>query len=206
MTKSTIIVLNMTTGSIVGTFSNIENAKAASLSPEQIVVQNARNLEILDLGTLTRIFNAVTGENKSKFKISKAQASAKVWAAIENQDISTMLSLDPVQVEKVKKQAKAVKKAETMEVVVDGKVRKVRDSKLQRMAAAFREQDENGQYKVWTVKELMEKCAKGNEVLTEKITNQYISVLRAQNDRFVMNIVKNKETGTFQYQPKSASV
>jgi predicted transcriptional regulator len=47
----------------------------------------------------------------------------------------------------------------------------------------------------------MERCG-----TTEKITHQYISILRAKNDRFVMDITKNKEAKTFQYTPKGAAM
>ena len=205
MTKSTIIALNIATGSIAGFVTSKEAVKGENL----IAVTAATDLEHLDLNTLTMIYNAVTGETKSKFKISKIQAAAKVFAAIEQQDLAKLIQLDATEkakVAKVAKRAKAEKVAKraTMEVVVEGTVRKVRDSKLQRMAAAFRETDENGEHKVWTIKELMEKCGKAGQPLTEKIANQYVSILRAQNDRFVMNIVKNKETGTLQFQPKAA--
>ena len=202
MTKSTIIALNIATGSIAGFVTSKEAVKGENL----IAVSAATDLEHLDLNTLTMIYNAVTGETKSKFKISKIQAAAKVFAAIEQQDLAKLIQLDATEKAKVAKRAKAEKVAKraTMEVVVEGTVRKVRDSKLQRMAAAFRETDENGEHKVWTIKELMEKCGKAGQPLTEKIANQYVSILRAQNDRFVMNIVKNKETGTLQFQPKAA--
>lgn len=202
MTKSTIIALNIATGSIAGFVTSKEAVKGENL----IAVTAATDLEHLDLNTLTMIYNAVTGETKSKFKISKIQAAAKVFAAIEQQDLAKLIQLDATEKAKVAKRAKAEKVAKraTMEVVVEGTVRKVRDSKLQRMAAAFRETDENGEHKVWTIKELMEKCGKAGQPLTEKIANQYVSILRAQNDRFVMNIVKNKETGTLQFQPKAA--
>lgn len=202
MTKSTIIALNIATGSIAGFVTSKEAVKGENL----IAVSAATDLEHLDLNTLTMIYNAVTGETKSKFKISKIQAAAKVFAAIEQQDLAKLIQLDATEKAKVAKRVKAEKVAKraTMEVVVEGTVRKVRDSKLQRMAAAFRETDENGEHKVWTIKELMEKCGKAGQPLTEKIANQYVSILRAQNDRFVMNIVKNKETGTLQFQPKAA--
>lgn len=191
MTKSTIIALNIATGSITGFVTSKDAVKGENL----IAVSAATDLEHLDLNALTMIYNAVTGEAKSKFKISKVQAAAKVFAAIEQQDFTKLIQLDAVEKTKVEKRAKRA----TMEVVVEGTTRKVRDSKLQRMAAAFREvQDGTAEHKLWTIKELMEKCG-----TTEKITHQYISILRAQNDRFVMNITKNKEAGTYQFQPKT---
>lgn len=76
------------------------------------------------------------------------------------------------------------------------KVRKVRDSKLQRMKLAFLTKDENGHYKLWSINALMDVCD-----TTEQITRVYISTLRSKKDRFAMNIVKHKVKSTelFEY-------
>lgn len=172
-------------GSIAGVVANI---KSIAMN-DMIAVKSAADLEGQSLDMLTTIYNNATGEQKGRFKIAKAQAAAKVFAALEAMPVEKLIQLDPVEEKKVETQAA---------VVATNGERKVRDSKLQRMAAAFRQQDDaSGAYKQWTIKELMEKCG-----TTEKITHQYISILRAQNDRFRMNIVKDKEAKTFVFQPK----
>jgi uncharacterized beta-barrel protein YwiB (DUF1934 family) len=182
MTKSTFIIA--ASGSISGVVANVKNVALN----DAIAVKKADDMAALSLDTLTAIYNNATGKTVGKFKIGKAAACEKVMAALEAMDVSKLIQLDKQEQAKVDTQAKTVA-AGTGE-------RKVRDSKLQRMAAAFRE-EKDGVYSQWTIKQLMEKCG-----TTEKITHQYISILRAQNDRFRMNIVKDKEAKTFQFQPK----
>jgi hypothetical protein len=79
----------------------------------------------------------------------------------------------------------------------DKKKRKVRNSKLQRMKAAFLSKNEDGSYKAWSVKALMETCD-----TTERITHVYISTLRSPTGRFVMDITKSKDDNLFTYVPK----
>jgi len=188
---SKIYILNTATHSLIGV---VQTAKGFDLKEDQKVVANVADLLGFSNSELTSIYNNITGETKSTFKSAKMENCSKVYSALEGLDISKLVQLDKAESTKVKNQAAA-----TGETAQPGE-RKVRDSKLQRMAAAFREQDEAGNFKHWTIKELMEKCG-----TTEKITHQYISILRAKNDRFIMDITKNKEAKTFQYTPKQAA-
>jgi hypothetical protein len=173
-------------GSIAGVVANIKNIALNDM----IAVAAPKDMEAMSLELLTTIYNNATGETKGRFKIAKAAACDKVFAALEAMPVEKQIQLDKVEEKKIEAQAA---------VVATNGERKVRDSKLQRMAAAFRDMDDAGSFKQWTVKELMERCG-----TTEKITHQYISILRAPNDRFIMNIVKDKEAKTFQFQPKPA--
>jgi pyruvate/2-oxoacid:ferredoxin oxidoreductase beta subunit len=173
-----------TAGSIVGVVANAKNIDLGT----NIAVKKAADLEGLSLVQMTAIYNNATGKTVNKFSVSKAVAAEKTMAALEAMDMTKLVQLDAAETAKVEKKSK--------EIVVPGE-RKERDSKLQRMKRAFMEQDDAGSFKLYTIKELMEKCG-----TTEKITHQYISILRAASDRFVMNIVKDKDAKTFQYQPK----
>jgi hypothetical protein len=188
MTKQATFIVT-TLGAIVGVVSNPKNIDLG----ENLAIRKSADMELFSLDQLTAIYNNATGETKGKFKIAKSAAVEKVMATLEKMDVSQLIKLDADQQKKVVKQAK-----EKVATLVDGE-RKVRDSKLQRMAAAFREVD-GKKPKVWTVKELMEQCG-----TSEKITHQYISILRAPNDRFVMNIIKDKEAKTFMLQSKGDS-
>lgn len=188
---SKIYILNVATASLIGV---VQSVKGFELKEDQKAIANVADLIGFSNGDLTTIYNNITGESKSIFKSAKMENCGKVFAALESLDMAKLVQLDKAESAKVKNQAAA-----TGETAQPGE-RKVRDSKLQRMAAAFREQDEAGQFKNWTIKELMEKCG-----TTEKITHQYISILRAKNDRFIMDITKNKEAKTFQYTPKQAA-
>lgn len=182
---STFIV-STSPAKIVGYVQNAEIAKEKA--GDNLVVNSKEDLSSLSSEQLIRLYSSIT--------LSETQtpvSAGYVFDAMKNTDIASLVQLD-------KSETAAVEKSAT--TLVDAKGRKVRDSKLQRMAAAFRQQDENGAYRIWTIKELMEKCSKEKDPLSERIAHVYISILRAQNDRFVMNIVKNKDTGTFQYQPK----
>lgn len=146
-------------------------AKAPKAAEGQLVVSAATDLHGMSLGEMTKLYNTVTGEAKGTFKCSKAHAAEKVFAAMQTADFSALVAQDTTTKTKVERKAK-VKAANT-----EPKERKVRDSKLQRMAAAFREQDENGAYKVWTVEQLMEKT--GAEFDVVKV---YLSVLKRPTD------------------------
>jgi hypothetical protein len=116
------------------------------------------------------------------------EAARKVMSVLTADKFSPIITLDD--------NAKAAI-AKTMPVeAVEPKVRKVRDSKLQRMAAAFRELvtsgNEKGQPHAWSIQELMERCG-----TSELQTHVYISILRNPKDRFVMNIMKDTETKRF---------
>lgn len=187
MSKNTFII--SADGSITGVVASVKNI---TLAEGQIAIKKADDFakHDLSLAQLTAIYNNATGKSVNKFSCAKAAAIEKTMAALEAMDVTALVQLDKNEQAKVK--TAAAKSTGTGE-------RKVRDSKLQRMAAAFRETDGDGKHKVYTIKQLMEKCG-----TTDKITHQYISILRAPSDRFVMNIVKDKEAGTFQYQPKPA--
>jgi hypothetical protein len=181
-----LFIINSTTGSLSGVVASVKNLDLTN----SIAVSAPDDLTVLSLGTLTTIFNSVTGESKGTFKIAKAKAVTLVFDALKAVDVTSLIHLD-------KAEQKAVVE-QSAKVATPG-VRKVRDSKLQRMAGAFRSQDDAGAFKQWSVKELMEKCG-----TTEKITHQYISILRAKNDRFVMDIVKDKALNTFVFAPQQA--
>lgn len=183
MNKPTFII--SATGSITGVVANVKNIQLN----DAIAVKKAADLAEQSLAQLTTIYNNATGKTVAKFSIAKDKAVEKVMAALEAMDVTALVQLDKTEQAKVDKKSK--------ELAAQPGERKVRDSKLQRMAAAFREVDGDGSHKLYTIKELMEKCG-----TTEKITHQYISILRAPSDRFVMNIVKDKEAKTFQFQPK----
>lgn len=201
--QSVFILSTVNNFSVIG-YVQEGNAPRAD-SPDQFFVTKASDLEALSNSQLTTMFNAITGETKSIFKTAKTQSAEKVYAALTALDISTLVKLDEVEEVKLDKQAETIATAAAV-IEVDAtpigpKIRKVRDSKLQRMAAAFRIKDDAGNYKQWTVKELMEVCGKKDDPMTSDIAKVYISILRAKNDRFVMNIVKDKDTGAFVYSP-----
>lgn len=184
MSNSQTFVIVALTGSIAGVVANVKNIDMT----DKLAVKAGTDLEALSLVQLTAIYNNASSKSVNKFSCAKAVAIEKVMTALNAMDMEALVKLDPVETEKVKAEADAAPVEP---------VRKERDSKLQRMKRAFLEQDDDGKYKIWTIKELMEKC-----IVTEKIAHQYISILRAASDRFVMNIVKDKEAKTFQYQPK----
>jgi hypothetical protein len=67
-------------------------------------------------------------------------------------------------------------------------------NKLQTLHAAFNEKNESGEYKTWTIQELMERTGG-----VEQVTIALISILRAPAERFKMRIVKIGNT--YQYRP-----
>jgi len=189
---------------------------AAEKYPKDFCVSSLDTLAAYDFSSaeLTSIYNAITGETRNLFKTSKTESMQKVWSALEALDLSALVQLDKIEEAKIEEAALEIDKQEIAAsaeiqpavdqvppVVAGPKVRKVRDSKLQRMAAAFRVKDANGNYKPWTVKELMETCSKENSELSERIVHVYLSILRNPKDRFVMPITKDKDTGTFVYTP-----
>lgn len=199
----------------------VENSEAASDKADgNLIVESASNLEGLSNAQLTNLYNGLTGENRGIFKAAKTDNAQKVFEALMAKDLADLVQLDKAEETKVDEQSQNLETQETpppeappvveqsqvaeQPPVANGdapKVRKVRDSKLQRMKACFLEQDENGEYKTWTVKELMERCGKPNDPMTERIAHVYISILRSPTDRFVMPISKDKEKGTFKYTP-----
>lgn len=187
MAKVTTFIISAT-GSITGVVANVKNIQLN----DAIAVKTGKDLEGKSLAELTAIYNAATGKENKKFSIAKDKAIEKVMAALQAMDITKLVQLDEAEQAKI---ADAAKKQPA-----EPAVRKERDSALQRMKRAFLEQNEDGTFKIFSIKELMEKCN-----VTEKIAHQYISILRAQNDRFVMNIVKNAEAKSFQFQPKEGA-
>jgi len=185
MAKATTFIISAT-GSISGIVANVKNIQLN----DAIAVKTGKDMEALSLAQLTTIYNNATGKENKKFSIAKDKAIEKVMAALEAMDVTKLVQLDETEQAKL---AEAAKK--------DPAPRKERDSALQKMKRAFLEKTEDGSaFKIYTVKELMEKCN-----VTEKIAHQYISILRAQNDRFVMNLVKDKDAKTFQFQPKDGT-
>lgn len=186
---TTIFILNTATGALAGVVGNLKNYE---LQADHIAVKTPADMINLSNAQLTTIYNAITGESKAQFKTAKTESTVKVFKAMEAADLTKLVKLDKKETTKV-------------QAAADGE-RKPRDSKLQRMAACFREQDSDGNYKHWTIKELMDRCGKGpDDPMTDKIAHQYISILRAKNDRFVMDITKHKDGDkvTFQYTPKN---
>lgn len=187
MSKAIIFIISSTM-SIAGVVANVKNA---NLEEGAITVKTGKDLEHLSLGQLTTVYNNATGKENKKFSIAKDKAIEKVMAALTAMDVTTLVQLDAGEKGKVETAAKTAPAQ-----------RKTRDSALQKMKRAFLEKTADGTaFVTYTIKELMEKCG-----VTEKIAHQYISILRAQNDRFVMNIVKSQEAkdkpANFQYQPK----
>lgn len=76
----------------------------------------------------------------------------------------------------------------------EAKPRKIRDSKLRKMEAAFMIQEPNGEYKKWTIEELMELSD-----TDKRIAGVYISILRSASDRFKMIINKCTTNKTYQF-------
>jgi len=171
-------MFNAWTGQSVGKFK---------IAKGQAVEKVFGVLSGLDLSTLVQLDK----EEEAKIDDASKKIEGAPEGVAESNDQSTMTAEGAPEGEAPKPDAPAVTAAP--EPTITGpKVRKVRDSKLQRMKAAFLMKEEDGSFKQWTVKELMEKCG-----TTERITHVYISILRSPTDRFRIGIDKNKETGTF---------
>lgn len=184
-------IVNTSTMSIVG---YVASAAEVSAVENQIVIEKPEDMDGLSLQQLTDLYNTLSkmakgDEHKDvpKFKVAKSQAIEKINGLFEKIDVSQLVQLDKKEEEVVENKAAEVTQQEVADAAAEPgkKVRKVRDSKLQRMKAAFLMKEENGEFKQWTVKELMEKCG-----TSERITHVYISILRSPSDRFVMNIEK----------------
>jgi hypothetical protein len=206
---STFIV-SVTEARIVGYVVNQDVAKEKA--GEGLVVSSADDLEVLSNQQLTELYNGLTGESKGLFKSAKADNAKKVFEIMKAKDLAELVQLDKVEEAKVEEQAQNLEIQEAATPAspepsngAGPKVRKVRDSKLQRMKACFLEKDDEGNFKHWTIKELMERCGKPDDPMTERIANVYISILRSPTDRFVMPISKDKDKGTFVYTPDQPS-
>lgn len=194
-------IINIANLAVVGFVQN--PAIAAEKAGDNLVVNTAKDLEGLSLQQMTDMVNAWSGEEPiGKFKIAKDKAAARVFALLTSLDTGLLTQLDKEEEQKVETQAKIVAQADAAAAADGKKPRKERDSKLQRMKHAFLTKNEDGSYKPWTVKELMEKCG-----TTERITKVYISILRSPTDRFVMSIEKLPVEGEAQqqwvYKPKA---
>jgi hypothetical protein len=185
-------IIDIASGSIVGVAQ-----AAATLVEGQIAVTSAADLENESLATLTVIYNAATGESKTKFKISKSDAIAKVMAALEALNVPTLPQIEAASTGTVETTgdeqnlAKLDDKTETKIAKTEAKPTKApkEPSKLQKMASVFRTaMSEDGKPKHFTIAELVELCG-----TTEDRTHQYISILKNPKDRFVMNIAKTVE-------------
>jgi hypothetical protein len=199
-------IINLQASTVVGFVQNI--AVAGEKGGEHLVINVSKDLEALSGQQLTDLYNALSPDAKiTKFKISKDKAAEKVFSLITSLDMSTLVQLDKDEEKVVETKSEEIAAKEEVAAIVDGKkVRKIRDSKLQRMKAAFLSKDESDSFRPWTVKELMEKCG-----TTERITHVYISILRSPTDRFIMNIEKSganepDKTPTFVYKPKQTNV
>jgi hypothetical protein len=178
----TAFILNTQTASIVG-FA-LSAAAAAEKAGENLVVSVSTDLEGLTNTQLTTLYNAFTGETKNQFKTSKSDSAKKVFAALEAMDITAMVQLDKAEEKIVEVQAAKV------EVAAAGKkARKIRDSKLQRLKALFLQKNEAGEYKSYTIKELMELTAKSSapeDAVSQGVVNVYLSILRAPKFFFMV--------------------
>ena len=195
-------IINTNLNNVVGF---VQNPQAADKAGENtIVVSSAKDLEVLSLQQLTDLYNVWVpakedGEKEriTKFKIAKDKAAEKVFTVLEKIDLALLIQFDKQEEKIVEEQSKQVASQE----VAGKKPRKERDSKLQKMKRAFLEKNEDGTYKRWTVKELMERCG-----TDERITKVYISILRSRSDRFVMDIEKEQASkdvpAIFFYAPK----
>jgi hypothetical protein len=206
-------IVNSNTMSVVGYVQNVEGVDAKE---DQILLNKPEDLHNLTNQQLTDLFNAMVKLDKgddapvvAKFKTAKEQSASRVFKTLEAIDVAKLIQLDKVEEQVVEKQATEVAKQQAEDAAFDEaqpsgngkKIRKVRDSKLQRMKAAFLTKEEAGDFKQWTVKELMERCG-----TSERITHVYISILRSPSDRFVMNIEKlpvvEGNAPQFMYKPK----
>lgn len=186
-------IVNTATATIAGFATSAKHVAPA----DHIMVSAPEDMAEVSLQDLTNLYNAVTGKTQGKFKIAKLEAAKKVIAAMDEAvKAGTIAKVDEVKV--AKPQAKALTKGDDVtkmskkaKEVIEGaepKVRKVRDSKLQRMAAAFRELKRDGTPRHFTIAELMAKAG-----TAEPQTHVYISILRNKDDRFVMDIVKTED-------------
>lgn len=160
-----------------------------------IMVSAPEDMSEVSLQDMTNLYNSVTGKSQGKFKIAKIEAAKKVIAAMDvATKAGTILNIDEVKASKPKTKVltkgddvtKLSKKAKEVIEASEPKVRKLRDSKLQRMAAAFREVRRDGSPKLFNAAELMERT----DIKKESQVSVYISILRKKTDRFVMDIVK----------------
>lgn len=157
---------------------------------EAFKVSSIDDLTRLAENKLFDLCNSFTGQEEN---LSKDELASKIFEYLNGLDISEAVQLSENQ------------KKEISEAPVK-KQRKVGGSKLQRMKAAFMEQNEDGSYKMWTVPELIKKLVgdieKAEDYKKEyNVVKVYISVLKSEKDRFVMNIVHDKKAGTYIYAP-----
>jgi hypothetical protein len=203
-------IINPENMSIVGFVQNA--AVAAEKAGSNLVVAQAKDLESLSLQQMTDLYNKYSNKDPiGKLKVSKADAAAKAYGAMFcNVDTTKLVQLDKAEEQVVEKKASeqaAQAKIDAADAAQTAggakKERKVRDSKLQRMKAAFLQKDEAGNYKIYTIPELIAICGKPNDPMSERIANVYISILRSPKDRFIMNIEKfgDGDNKTFRYNP-----
>jgi len=185
-------IINTKLNNVAGFVQNPDAAKEKA-TEDQLIVSSAKDLEVLSLQQLTDLFNAFEQFGKShsvepinKFKIAKEKAAEKVFGLLSKMDLSLLTQFDKQEEKVVEQKSEEIVQQEAM---AGKKPRKERDSKLQKMRRAFWEKNEDGTYKQWTIKQLMERCG-----TTERITHVYISILRSQSDRFTMKIDKLQES------------
>lgn len=184
-------IVNTKNLSVAGFVQNndVANEKAGV---DCIAISSSKELEGMSLQQLTDLYNIINVSSEaspiSRFKIAKDKAAIKVYAALTAIDMSTLVQLDAEVEKKIEEVSIEIEKKEVAEVKFDAngkKLRKVRDSKMQRMKAMFLTRNEDGTYKQWTIKELME----GSNT-SANTTKVYISTFRSATDRFVMSIEK----------------
>ena len=173
-------IINPANLSVAGLVNSVKGKSVNGFDlGSNVAVKSAFDLEQFSNAQLATLFNGVTGKTVKTFSTAKSASAAKVFAALEAVDVSTLVRLDAETKAKIEKAAEA-----------GAGVRKVRDSKLQRMAACFRESKKDGTPKQFTIAELIERCSKPDDEMTDKIAHQYISILRNPSDRFVIKIAK----------------
>jgi hypothetical protein len=173
--------------SVVEHMKNVPQEKYAEWSENNFkFISIPSDFELLTFEQLTSMYDAITERRHGVFQGTHAEFATKLF--------NELMALSAI-----KKFGHDINLEDCESAAItlpEVKVRKVRDSKLQRMKASFLTKNEDGTFKEWSVKDLMEKCD-----TTERITHVYISTLRSPTDRFTMNIVKNKETNLFVYVP-----
>lgn len=168
-----IYILNKALTQVIGYVGSM--AVAEKIAKGNLIVAGAECLKAFSDSTLTALILSIEPSLEID---AKDDLSILAFETLQETDQSVFLKLDDQAVEAAKP-------------------RKVRDSKLQRMAKAFKLQEPDGTYKKWTIEELMK-----HSDTTKRIASVYISILRSTTDRFNMAITKCATNGTYQFTPE----
>lgn len=177
--------------SLTQVFGYVEDASnATKLANGNLIVFSAECLHAFSIDALKSLFSLASDDENMKNSLSALtieQASEIVFNALT--------AATPDKFIKLEEQAKNKTK--------EAKPRKVRDSKLQRMATAFRMTNEDGSPKSWSLEELV-----NHSGVSKRIASVYISILRSPTDRFKMSIAKTSvdNVDRYTYQAKPAAL